>query len=95
VNGQDPLVSGQLLVGGEEVGRSRLRCRGRLPTGAEPLVERLRSELDVVAEALVAKADVERNDPPVREALGRVGEVGRRVDDDRGVLGVEVQCPVQ
>ena len=57
---------------------------------AQPLVELVRAELDVVAEALVAEADVERDDAPVREALRRVREVGRRVEDDRGVLARQV-----
>ena len=66
-------------VGCEVVGSSVAR--------AQALVEVVRAELDVVAEALVAEADVQRHDAPVREALRRLGEVGGRVEDDRRVLG--------
>ena len=48
-------------VGCDVVGSSSAR--------AQPRVELVRRELDVVAEALVAEADVERHDAPVREAL--------------------------
>src|SRR4029079_1754317 len=50
-----------------------------------------RIDVDAVAQALVAEADVERHDAPVREAFGGVRQVGRRVEDDRGVLGGELQ----
>ena len=50
-----------------------------------------RIEVDVVAEALVAEAHVERDDAPVREALGCLGEVGGRVEHDRRVLGGQIQ----
>ena len=82
----DPLVGGELLVGLEEVLRSRLRGGRRRRGGAKQLVERVRVELDVVAEALGAEADVERDDAQVREALLGVGEVGGRIEDDGRVL---------
>src|SRR5207245_11647257 len=41
-------------------------------------------------DVLVAEAHVERHDAEVRIPVGRVGEVGRRVEDDRGVLGGEI-----
>src|SRR5918912_691040 len=74
-----------LLVGREEVLRRRLRGGRELRRRAQARVELLRSELDVVAVALVAEAHVQRDDAPVREALRRLGEVGRRVEDDRGI----------
>ncbi len=50
----------------------------------------MRAELDVVAIALVAEADVQRDHAPVREALRRLREVGRRVENDGGVLRGQV-----
>ncbi len=91
VQREDALVAGELFVGGEEVSRGRLGSRRRLLGRLQPLVERVRRELDVVAEALVAEADVERDDPPVGEPLRCLGEIGRRVDDDRGVLGGQLR----
>jgi hypothetical protein len=81
----------ELLVAGEKVARRRLRGRGEDARGAQPLVELRRADVDSVAQALVAEADVERHDAPVREAVGGVGQVGRRVEDDRRVLGGEPQ----
>src|SRR5581483_8673840 len=89
VQREDPLVARQLLVGREEVGRRRLRRRRELPRRAQPLVELARGELDVVAEALLAEPDVERDEPPVRVPGRPLREVRRRVEDDRGVRGVE------
>ena len=83
----DPLEPRQVLVDGEEVLRSRLRGRRQLGGGAQARVELRRPELDVVAVALVAEADVERDDAPVRETARRLGKVGGRVDDDRRVPG--------
>ena len=88
----DPLVARELLVGGEEIARRRLRGRRQLGHGAQPRIELLRADLDVVAPALVAEADVERHHPPVREALLRLREVGGRVEDDRRVRGGEVHA---
>ena len=59
---------------------------------AQAVVEGVRAELDVVAEALLAEADVERHDPHVREARRRVGEVGGRVEHDRRVRACEVHA---
>src|SRR2546429_2312824 len=87
VHREDPLVAGQLLVGGQEVARRRLRGRRGLRRGLQPLVEGGRRELDVVAIALVTEAHVERDDTPVWEALRRLREVGGRVDDERRVRG--------
>ena len=87
---EDALVAGELLVGGEEVGGGRLRGRRRAVGLPQPPVELGRLQVDVVAEALVAEADVERDDPPVREAAGRLGKVGGRVEHDRRVLGGQV-----
>ena len=70
----DPLVCVELRVGRSEVRRRRLRRRRQLVDRAEPGVELLRPDLDVVALALVAEADVERHDAPVREALGACGK---------------------
>ena len=79
----------ELLVGGEEVARRRLRRRRQSARRAQAGVELVGPELDVVAVALVAEADVERHDAPVGEALRCVGEVRGRVEDDRRVLGGE------
>ena len=94
VQREDPLVAGQLLVDAEEVLRRRLRGGRQLGRRAKPVVERVRAEFDVVAEALVAEADVERHDAHVGEALGRFGEVGRRVEHDRGVRRRQVHAVV-
>src|SRR5207253_1660407 len=69
----DALEACELLVGREEVLRRRLRGGRQLRRCAEARVELLRPELDVVAVALVAEADVERDDAPVREAARRPG----------------------
>ncbi len=87
----DPLVAGERVVDGEEVLRRRLRRRRQLGSRLQARVEVVRVELDVVAEALLAEADVERHDAHVREADLRLREVGGRVEHDRGVLGSEVQ----
>ena len=73
----DPLVSGELLVGGEEIAGRRLRRRRQLGHSAQPRVELLRPDLDVVAPALVAEADVQRHHAPVREPLARLRESRR------------------
>ena len=86
----DPLVAGERVVDGEEVLRRRLRGRRQLRRRLQPVVEVVRVELDVVAEALLAEADVERDDAHVREADLGVGEVGRRVEHDRRVLAGQV-----
>src|SRR5262249_4078126 len=77
----------------EEVGRRGQRRRGERPRAPEPLVEVVGAELLVVAKRLLAEADVERDDPPVGEPLRTVGEVGRRVEDDRGVGRGELHQP--
>ena len=51
-----------------------------------------RRDLDVVPPALVAEANVERHDAPVREPFGGVWEVGGRVEDDRRVRRGEVHA---
>ena len=80
----------ELLVDREEIRRRRLRRGRQLGRGAQPAVELGRAEVDVVAQALVAETDVERDDPPVGKALDRLREVGRRVEHDRGVVGVQL-----
>ena len=65
------------------------RCHGRR---AQLLVELRRAQLQVVAERLVAEADVQRDEAHVREARRRVGVVRRRVEDDRRVLARQVHC---
>ena len=70
----DALVAGELLVDREKVAGRRLRRRRQLGHRAEPGVELLRPDLDVVAPALLAEADVERHHAPVREALLRLGK---------------------
>src|SRR4051812_19941675 len=87
---ENALVRTELLVHGEEVARRRLRGRRQLAARAQALVEVVRRQVDAVAVALGAEVDVERNDTPVREVLARVGEIRRRVEDDRRVLGREV-----
>jgi hypothetical protein len=57
----------------------------------EPTVELLGGQVDVVAIALPVEVDVERYDAPVRKPLGRLREVGRRVEDDRGVGNRQIQ----
>src|SRR5206468_3143079 len=52
---------------------------------AQACVEVGGRELDIVAEALRAEADVQRHHAPVREALRRLRKVRGRIDDDRGV----------
>ena len=89
----DALVPAELVVDGAEVAPRRLRGRRHHRQVAQPGVELVRPELDVVAEALVAEANVERHDPPVGKALRRVWEVGRRVEDDRCVACVELHYP--
>ena len=90
VQGVDALEAGECVVGGEEVLRRRLRGGRQLGGGAQPLVEPVRVELDVVAEALFAEADVQRHDAHVRIADLGVREVGCRVEHDGGVLEREV-----
>src|SRR6185436_5870416 len=58
----DALVTGELLVGGEEVARRRLRRGRELLGGAQAGIELGRRELHVILVALVAEADVERDD---------------------------------
>src|SRR5206468_4676733 len=70
----DALEGRELLVGGEEVLRGRLRRRRELRGRAQARVELRRPELDVVAVALLAEADVERHDAPVRKPARRLGE---------------------
>src|SRR5262249_1582197 len=90
VDREDPLAGGELVVGGGEIGRWGRRRRGQVPGAEQPLVEGLRRQLDVVTELLGAEADAERDDTPVREPGGRVGKVGRRVEDDPGRRGREL-----
>src|SRR5205823_4174710 len=80
------------LVDGEEVARRGLRGRRQIGCGLQPGVELIGLHLDVVAEALVAEADVERHDPEVREALRCVWKVGGRIEDDGGVLDAQVHA---
>src|SRR5712691_1031408 len=87
MEGVDALVAAQLFVRREKVARCRLRCRRQLRGGAQPRVDLLRCEVDLVAVALVTEEDVQGHHAPVRKALGRLREVGRRIEDDRGVLG--------
>src|SRR5262249_6143962 len=51
-----------------------------------------RCDLDVVLVALVVEPYVERDDAEVRVPLGRLGEIGRGVEDDRGVLGGQLHA---
>src|SRR5205085_6742849 len=55
----DTLVCAELLVRRQEIPRRRLRGRRQFRRGAQPRVELLRPELDIVAPALVAEADVQ------------------------------------
>src|SRR5215471_12416715 len=88
---EDPLVRAELLVAAEEVARRRLRGRREDARSAQPPVELGRIDVDAVAQALVAETDVERHDLPVWKAIGGVRQIGRRVEDDRRVLGGESQ----
>src|SRR5204863_8394502 len=85
----------ELLEGREEVAGRRLLGRRQLGCHLQPGIEVVRAELDVVAVALVAESNVERDDAPVRKALPRVREVRRRVEDDGRVLGCQLHaaCP--
>src|SRR4051812_13398005 len=83
---EDPLVLVQLAVTAEKVGGRRLRCARERRVALQPAVELVGGDVDAVLEALVAEEDVERDDAPVGEAVGRVGEVSGRVEDDRRVL---------
>ena len=64
----------ELLERGEEVAGRRLRRRRQLGVGLQPLVEAVGRDVDVVAEALVAEAHVQRHDPEVREARRASGK---------------------
>jgi hypothetical protein len=86
---EDPLVPAELVERRREVGRGRLRRLRRLRRFPEPRVELLRAELDVVLEDVVAETNVERHHPPVLVAPPGVGEIGRRVENDGGVLSGE------
>ena len=77
----------ELLVDRREVAGRGLRGGRQLRRRREPLVELRRAEVDVVAEALLAEADVQRHDAPVRVARRALGIVGGRVEDDRRVGG--------
>src|ERR671934_181039 len=66
---QDVLVFGERFEDGLEVSWRRLRRLGRGGTLAQAAVELFCAEVHVLAEGLVAEADVERNKPPVRVAL--------------------------
>ena len=58
VQRENPRVAAELFVRTQKVRRRRLRRRRRGGYPAEPLVELVRAELLVVAETLVAEADV-------------------------------------
>src|SRR6185437_4997981 len=94
VQRQDPLVLFQPAVDLEEVARRRLRGGRQLGGAPETLVELLRAELGVVAEALGAEAHVQRNDPPVREAPRALRVVRGRVEHDCGVRRRQLHQPV-
>ena len=83
-------VSVELRDRSREVARRRLGAARLFGGRAQPPVELDRLEVDVVAEELVAESDVERHDAPVRMALRRVREIGRRVQHDRRVVGSQV-----
>src|SRR3954452_22667366 len=91
MEGEDPLVGAELPVAGEEVAGRRLGRRGKDPRLTQAPVELGRVDVDAVAQAFVAEADIERHNAPVRQAVGRVGKVGGRVEDDRRFLDGEVQ----
>src|SRR2546421_2760955 len=55
----------------------------------------MRGELDVVAEALVAEEDIERDDAPVGVPLAGLRKIRGRVDDDGRVLRGQVHAPAR
>ena len=75
----------ELLVAGEEVGRSGLGRRRQGLRRREPLVELSRADVDVVPQGLAVEQDVERDDPHVGVPLAGVEEIRRGVEDDRRV----------
>src|SRR5205807_9406075 len=83
----DAVVLRQLLVRLEKVAGRGLRRRRQLLGSAQPRVELLRRELDVVAVALVAEEHVQRHHPPARKTLSCLRKVGSRVEHDRRILG--------
>ena len=82
---EDTIVCAEIADRALEVARRRLRAAGLLLRGAKASVELGRLHVDVVAIDVIAEANVQRDDAPVR-TVADLREIRRRVQHDRRVV---------